>query len=432
MEPKIQTSGAGVSTVELIGERTCPNCNAQVPVHEGFRIWCDRCSWNVGGETRLDDEGFLARQYIRIGERYGKSMLEMLKTTPAQSLRPRWTLRKATAFSLAASVHLLTLAVLITGILLIATGYPSIPPMLLGAGVCVFAWIMRPKPARVPQKDIASRENFPALYALVNDVARELGGQPIENIVVNEEFNAAYGLAGWRRVPVLWIGLPLWMALRPPERLALLGHEVAHGVNRDGTRSFIVWSALRALDKWIHFLQAPLYHAKTSREILAGYVTWIFSIPFAGLQSLLAQLLWLDKQQAEYFADYLGATISGTDAVISTLQRLGCREHLNDVLLRNAYSTSQSGAYILGLFRQRMASLPDREWQRLERSNLQEGARLDASHPPTAYRIDFLRAHTMASAKLIATESVMAAVDKELQTLQDRLGDRLIARYARD
>lgn len=403
-------------------------------MHEDVRTWCERCDWNLGGETPLADEGFFARQYIRIGERYGKTTLETLKHMPAQNLRPHWTIRKALAFSLAASVHLLTLALLVAGIVLIAIGFPEteIPLMLLGAGFCALAWFMRPKPGKVPVKDIASQKDFPALHALVNEVAQKLGGQPINNIIVNEDFNAAYGVFGWRRVPVLWIGLPLWMALGPRERLALLGHEVAHGVNGDGTRGFIVGSALSALDEWIGFFRGPLHHGATSTEILAGYMTWIFSVPFAAAQSLLAQLLWLDKQQAEYFADYLASTISGTDAAVSMLQRSKCGEHLDDVLLRNAYSTSQSGAYILGLFRQRIAGLPAREWQRLARSSQHEGARLDASHPPTAYRIDFLGVHRVAEPRMVAKESAMTAIDAELNTLQERLGQRLIARHARD
>jgi heat shock protein HtpX len=378
------------------------------------------------------DEGFFARQYVRIGERYGKAMLEALKLMSAQNLRPRWTMRKRLAFFLAASVHLLTITVFVAGVFLVAVGFPEIPLMLLGACACALAWLMRPTPGKVPAKDTASQNDFPALHAFVNEVAQKLGGQPINNIIVNEDFNAAYGVFGWRRVPVLWIGLPLWMALPPQERLALLGHEVAHGVNGDGTRGFIVSSALRALDEWIGFFRGPLRHAATSAEVLAGYVTWILSVPFAAAQSLLAQLLWLDKQQAEYFADYLGSTVSGTEAAISTLSRLKCDEHLDDVLLRNAYSTSQSGAYILGLFRQRIAGLPEREWQRLARSSQHEGARLDASHPPTAYRIAFLGANKVAEPRMVATENVMTAINAELNTLQERLGQRLIARHARD
>src|SRR5262249_12104022 len=154
---------------------------------------------------------------------------------------------------------------------------------------------------------------------------------------------------GWRRVPVLSIGLPLWMALRPQERLALLGHEIAHGVNGDGTRGFIVGAAFSGLDEWIGLLRGTLPHAVSFRQGLGGYMIWTLSIPFAELQSLLAQLLWVDKQQAEYFADYLASTIAGTDAAVSMLQRSGCREHLDNILLQNAYSTTQSGAYILDL-----------------------------------------------------------------------------------
>jgi heat shock protein HtpX len=359
-------------------------------------------------------------------------MLEALKKTPSHDLRPHWTMYKGIAFSLTVGVHLLSLTLFVAGIFVIATGFPEVGPMLWGAAACTFAWLMRPKPGKVPSQDIASRKDFPALNALVNDVAQELGGRPINSIVVNEHFNAAYGVVGWRRVPVLWIGLPLWMALGPQERLALLAHEVAHGVNGDSTRGLIIGSALSALDEWIGFLQWPLRHGATSSEILAGYVTAILSVPFAALQSLLAQLLWFDSQHAEYFADYLGSTIAGTDAAVSSLQRLGCGEHLNNVLLKNAYSTTQSGAHILDLFRKRLASLPDREWQRLARFSLRERARLDASHPPTAYRIDFLTAHRIAKPGMIAAESVMNTIDEELNALQESLGNRLIARYARD
>src|SRR5215470_5978846 len=131
---------------EMVSQKACPDCGAEIPVHEGVRAWCERCDWNIGSETRPVDEGFFARQYIRIGERYGKTMLEALKLMPAQSLRPRWTIRKGLAFFLAANVHLLTLTLFVAGIFLIAAGCPEIPLMLLGAGICVFAWLMRPKP----------------------------------------------------------------------------------------------------------------------------------------------------------------------------------------------------------------------------------------------------------------------------------------------
>jgi len=236
------------------------------------------------------------RRDAREDYRSGKNWL-------ARDLRPHWTISRSVAFGITASVHLLTLSLLVLGIVLIATEFPELGPTLLGMAICGIAWFMRPKQGRVPTQDVASKKDFPALHAFANEVAQQLGGQPINNIVVNEDFNAAYGVVGWRRVPVLWIGLPLWMALRPQELVALLGHEVAHGVNNDGTRSFIIGSALSALDEWIVFLRGPLHHPATSSEILGGSLIWILSIPFASQQSLLAQLLWLDKQRSDYFAD---------------------------------------------------------------------------------------------------------------------------------
>jgi heat shock protein HtpX len=322
-----------------------------------------------------------------------------------------------------------SLTLFLAGLFFFFRRFPDVPFMLLGALASAFAWLMHPNPGKVPVKDIVSRKDFPALYGLVNEIVQKLGGWPINHIAVNEDFNAAYDVFGLRRVPVLWIGLPLWMALRPQERIALLSHEA---VNSDATRSFPVWSALRALDEWLGLLRGPFVHAASWREILAGYLFWTLSIPVAAVQSLLAQLLWLNKQQAEYFPDYLAAKAAGTGAAVSLLQRFGCGAYLDEVLVRNAYSTSQSGAYILRLFQRRIASLPGREWQRLARVAACEGARLDASHPPTGHRIDFLRAHFVAQRQLTAEDKAMSAIDAELKTLQERIGQRLIARYARD
>jgi heat shock protein HtpX len=414
------------------GQTTCPNCGTEIPVPAGARAWCERCDWNVGGETPDQDESFFQRQYARISRRYAKATLEGFKATPVEDLQPRWTINKAIAFGLAAGVHLLTLTLFVTGIVIVAVGFPAFAAIFWGVVLGAFVWLMRPKPGTVPSRDLADQKDFPALHALVNQIAKELGGRHVSKIVLDESFNAAYGVLGWHRVPVLWIGLPLWMSLRPQERVALLGHEIAHGVNRDGTRGFIIGSALNALDEWIGLLQGPFYQATTTTERVGGYFIYVLSVPFAALQSLLAQLLYLDKQQAEYFADYLASTISGTEAIVASLRRTGCHEHLDEVLLRNAYSTSQSGAHILGLFRERIASLPDREWQRLARASQREGARLDASHPPTAYRIEFLTAHLVAKPRIVATDDGMRTIDAEFKAVQEILGQRLIAQYARD
>lgn len=152
----------------------------------------------------------------------------------------------------------------------------------------------------------------------------------------------------------------------------------------------------------------------------------------AALHALLMHLLWRVKQRSEYFADYLAATIAGTPATVDLLDKIALGEHLDAVLLRHAFSTAQSGDYILGLFRDRIASLPSRELERLRRASNAEGAQLDSTHPPTKYRKAFLDAHAIAEPQLAVEVSAMDAIDAELRRLTNKLGGRLIARYARD
>jgi hypothetical protein len=195
--------------IDTTSQKTCPECGSDVPVHEGVRTWCERCDWNVGGAKPQANDGFFARQYVRVGERHGKRLLEALKATAPDKLRPRRSVSKGTAFLLASCVHLVSLLCFAAGLALVIFGYPAITLMICGIVFMGFAWVIRPKPGKPPVDDVAAESEFPALYALANKVADAVGGKPIRHIIINEDFNASYGVYGWRRTPVLSIGLPL-------------------------------------------------------------------------------------------------------------------------------------------------------------------------------------------------------------------------------
>lgn len=139
----------------------------------------------------------------------------------------------------------------------------------------------------------------------------------------------------------------------------------------------------------------------------------------------------IPSQPHDAVADYLAATVAGTDATTSALTRITLSEHFEGVLAKSAYSPLQSGSDIFDLFRSRIASLPNREWERLRRAAKLEGARLDSSHPPTAHRIAFLEAHAAREPKMHVSDATMQAIDAELGHLEEKLGDRLIARVER-
>jgi len=420
-----------MSSLSRINDRdTCPQCGSDTPQDEGLKRWCDQCNWNLTSPRIAEDQDFLTRKYHQLGERRGRKMLAKLLATPAADLQPRLSSDKVAAFAIAGGIHLLSLAIFITGLFVAFSGYPNLRPLVIGALCVGLAWLLLPRPISVPKKTIAL-DAFPAFKAFIDQIAIELGGAPVKHVVINEDFNASYVVAGWRREPVLQIGLPLWIALAPQERVAITAHEIAHGYNGDSTRGFVIGSALGALDEWIGLLR-PRHRAVTMSEVLASYVTRVLSLPLVALQGLLFHLLWQEKQRSEYFADYLAASIAGTPATVGLLSRVALEEHLEDVLLRHAYSSAQSGSYILGLFRQRIETLPDREWERMRRGSEAEGAQLDSSHPPTAFRVAFLEAHTIAEPKLIVSAATVAAIDAEFRPLEEKLGRKLISRFARD
>jgi hypothetical protein len=46
--------------------------------------------------------------------------------------------------------------------------------------------------------------------------------------------------------------------------------------------------------------------------------------------------------------------------------------------------------------------------------------------------MEFLNAHMVAKPRIVATDDAMRTIDAELKAVQENLGQRLIARYARD
>jgi hypothetical protein len=414
----------------IIDDSSCPQCGGSAPQEQGLRRWCEACNWNVAAPQSDGDEDFIARKYRQLGEQRGRKMLAELMATPSGELKPGRTTSTLVAFVIAGLIHLLSLAVGLAGLMIGFAGFPNVGSLIAAAFCVALAWPLLPRPLSVPKKVMAP-DALPAFSALVGEITAKLGGVPVRHIVIDEDFNASYAVAGWRRQPVLHFGLPLWIALEPQQRVAVIAHEIAHGVNGDSARGFVVGTALGALDEWVRLLR-PSHDAMTGMEALASYVTGVLSLPLVALRDLLFHLLWQESQRAEYFADYLAASMAGTSAKVGALRRLALAGHLNDTLLRNAYSSAQSGRYMLGLFRKRIETLPPREWERMRREIEAEGARLDATHPPTAFRIAFLEAHAVTEPRLAASPEMMAAIDAEFRPLEERLGQKLIARFARD
>lgn len=162
-------------------------------------------------------------------------------------------MKRITSVVLALAVHALTLAFIVLGGWVITVNHDFLPAWLLGGLLLAIGVALRPRMGRVPaDAEVLSRSSAPELYGTAERVAdavgtRRPGAVAIADLMVGAD-NKRVGL---RRTPVLIIGLPVWLALTPRQRVALLAKAYA---GADGDAGFLVEGALSTLAEWRHSL----------------------------------------------------------------------------------------------------------------------------------------------------------------------------------
>jgi Zn-dependent protease with chaperone function len=328
---------------------------------------------------------------------------------------------------MASLVYVVTAGLAVVGGLVAASGWPNFGYVFFGLLLVGIAYVMRPRFARL-DNPVVSRESQPALYGLVARVTSELRSPPIDAIVLDHEFNASFGQYGLNRRRILFLGLPLFMTLGPQERVALLGHEIGHGVNRDPARGFLIGGAILALAELYDVLMPDAL--LPSEEGLWGILRLPFRLAMALLAGValagafvLSALMFRDSQRAEYRADALGARLAGTAATLSTLEKL----HFAPSVERMTWVGETRD--ILEAIRRKLASAPPRELERIRRAERLEGSRLDYMHPPTSYRVDLLASRPVAVASLVLPAGESDRIDQQLQSEHARIQQRILAEY---
>src|SRR5207249_2644929 len=112
-------------------------------------------------------------QYSSAGKKLGQRLFDEL--AKSGSLKPRLTVATALAFVVAALVHLLTLALGVFGISSLFGALSDPPAALSGLFYLGIAWFLRPRVPRIDKEYEAyavSRQEFPGLYKVADDVAR--------------------------------------------------------------------------------------------------------------------------------------------------------------------------------------------------------------------------------------------------------------------
>lgn len=405
----------------LVAATVCPECLAEVPVDPLYIPWCDVCGWNVDPDPpKVSDEE------RRRMDRLAAGLFE--EVCAASSLQPKWGMARVVAFLLAAGIHALTLGVFLLGAWLIRWAWPSPIGVIVGLLIIGVAVHLRPRWGKRDRKTLTvGRDDCPALFGLLDQIADSVGSKRVALVQLDGRFNASFSWVGLRRERVVTLGVPVWAAATGQERVALLGHELAHDANKDVTHHVFVRTALWSLSEW-HDILRPVPQ-RSSRGIVALaewfllLVFWPLRMAIRGLFHLQKRLMYRDSQRAEYLADQLAAGAGSTEATISLLDKFvfapGCARAVDSA--RRANDRVNTAEIVT----QYLASVPERERERLRRQDRARGQRVDVTHPPTYARIDVLRARARVEAAVFLDREIERRITHELNDAIARYRDRV-------
>jgi len=390
-----------------------------LPVYTGYKTWCDQCGWNLEAPSPTERQSLFEKLYASFGRKMSARLFEEIVNR--EPLKIGLTPAKVLAFLIAGCVHGVTLAFLVLGFWLFLA-FPSsrFLGVMLGVACLTMTWFLLIPRFAQPTGTLLPKERFPALYHIVNRVAEAVNSPPIDLIHYDMRFNAGFGQFGWKRRQTLILGLPLAMSLSQEEFVALLGHELAHGVSGDPNRNLFLGSAVRSLSSWYTII-SPGRRWQFRMGIVAPLMLVInlVSLPIAGLIWLtsygLINLLWHDMQRAEYLADFLGALVAGTDGCLSLLDKIQLGETF-EVTLIFSYLDRKTESLFANL-RHRIGQVPEREIERLRRIEQLSEYRANSTHPPTNLRVDFLKAHYIAHPKVALSSNEFEQFEREMEPL---------------
>lgn len=228
---------------------------------------------------------------------------------------PRWMLA-ASALGAAGLYQFLLLAPLALAFAVPALWFGSMFFVWGGLlGFLVMAWVVQPERARPPAE--LPREAAPALFALVDDIARRLDAPVPHAIALDDELNAGAlelnrGLSLRRTRRVLVLGRPLLAVLDREALAAVVAHELAHFSRRHGRLGHWLYRTRAA---WLDYARAaggddssPWERAGLAFAQL--FVPWFQRASFA------------QSRADEFEADALAAQACGGPALGRALQQL--------------------------------------------------------------------------------------------------------------
>ncbi|MFG2303292.1 M48 family metalloprotease [Actinacidiphila glaucinigra] len=425
--------------METGGGRPCPQCGQRLTDDDRFVVWCTSCDWNVRGgiEDEEEHDGPVDAFRRRLSRAYGEELFARM--TSERPPRPGRGAAYVGAYTIAGLVHLLTLAVAGAGVWLLVTGWRAVIPAVLGTLLLGLAWLMRPRLGRLRRHGVRlERADAPALYALLDEVADTLGAPRADVVVVDADVNASVSVFGLRRRRMLVLGLGLWEALTPQQRVGLLGHEFGHLVNGDTSEMLVIGSAYRTLIEWYVLLRPQ--SGTSGLGLVETAARLLMFVPASAVLLLLhalAQLTLRARQQAEYLADDLEARIGSTEAAIGGMDVLLLADAIafwldQQYVTAGTVHRATRGAgrepdeAVWERLKEYVASIPGHELERRRRVSVLTAHAEDQTHPPTHLRRAAVERREHHAAAIVLDVAWNKEVDAELDPARRSLGREVL------
>ena len=381
------------------------------------------------------------RAYLEeLGTRSSDALFDELKRAPATTSARRGGARSRSllaAYAIAGAVHMSSLLLVVASGLIWIAPWPNLFVVVAALTLPLLAWSLRPRIVPPPE-ELLSRHAFPALYRAADRIADAMQAPHAEAIGVSCEFNANFRRAGWRAKSYIELGVPLMLLARPSECLAIVAHELSHGVNGDPLRGRFLYSAVATLERWVEVIRPVSIGSAADGVSFGGPLVSLVVIPFElamlgvsrvleGIARGILLLALRESQRAEYWADRLVVSVVGTEAMQAALRMLAIIDAAEAAQRRQAFAGGiHDLAALLNTVR---ADMSASEIARIEELGRRERRRVDLTHPPTALRLDMLAAWPSQAAAIEFHATDLLEVQQELLRLMPDIQRELTNRY---
>ncbi len=358
------------------------------------------------------------RFIFKLNQRLGETVRDRVVRDAAEGRFAGPNRIRTATRAIAALVVLTPYLVGAAGIALVVMGFPNIFALVVGGVVLAAALYLRPRAHRNTHPTLR-RDAAPVLFGLLDAISERLEAPRIDGVHVFGSFNAYMAEFG-AEDRVVGIGAPLWLAMTPPERLAILAHEVAHLANDDPARGKIIGAATDTISRWFELFTPPAFITHENvhvimddRGIEGRMVSGIFGWVMGGIALAYERLIYAESQRAEYFADLLAARVAGAAAMQSSLKKI-ILAPLGDKALAHLHYDGKTKVAAFEAMARGVVAPSEAD----AREHYDEAVRslhtVDSSHPPTRFRLEVVGAAGAASGSLDAEGLDWAAIDREL------------------